>query len=189
MQDDDYVSDEEAEKMFERDLEGWETEPSYMIADQEKYNAKPTDAGTKVMWLKYTQLRRAVPDNVMERMIVIIERDVMKRPQSKILPDPIPEPVLSLIHLALSNDEENLRKFWSLLYGSLNTGSSILSNMMFFDKELLDEARGAFPEERDLDDVELFEFAARSLGLYERHSGEPPVELVRRRYKTFKKNF
>ena len=111
MQDDNFVSDDEAEKKFESDLDKWESEPSYMRADDIKYLLDPTDAGAKVLWLKYTKLGKPVPDFVTERIFTLFEKDFYKRPNSKLLPESLPEPVFYLIHLGSKSDKMSHHRF------------------------------------------------------------------------------
>jgi len=188
MQDDNYhISDEEAEQKFEQDLNDLETEPPYMQADYEKFCAAETDAGAKLLWLQQVRRSGLKQDRAMQRMIKLTERDISKRPNSEVLPDAAPEPVLALIHLALSG-EEDLRVFWDLVLESKDSDFTVRLRAAPYGDELLKEARAVFPEKRELSKTELFDFAARIMGLYKLNYATKPVELARKRYKTFKKN-
>lgn len=184
MQDDYRQSNEEKEQKFKKDLERWETEESYMKADDMKFLLKPTDAGAKVLWLKYTKLGRPIPDYVIKRMIAIIERDVKKRPNSRLVPEPLPNTIFPLIHLALSGKKEDLEQFWEILHSS---SEKMLSLRSCISEDILKAARETFPIKGTLDDIELFKFAAKLLYPGDVKLGEKPEELARRRYKTFKK--
>ena len=184
MQDDHYVSDEEAEQNFERDLERWESEPFYMNADYEKYCANPTDAGARLLWLKYTKLGESVPDDILTRVFNFI-RDVAENRNSEVIRCEMPDPVLSLIHLVLSREEDNLEKFWNVLHDPSKTISLMT---VHFDSHLLDEARKTFPTRRKLKNKDMYEFAAKVLNLDEINYESSLNDIVKDRYATFKKN-
>lgn len=172
-------SEDESERRFEEEIERLENEPSYMSASWEKFSDNPTDTGAKILWLKYTKLGEAIPANVMERMIKVIEYEVLGFSSSLCKSD-ILEPVLLLIHLA----KEQPKQFWLLLHDPLNTGLLGID----YDDNLLERAREAFPHERKLQVKELYEFAGEQLKLDEEEFKSTIEDVVRKRYGTFKEN-
>ena len=190
MQDDEFISPEEAEYNFDQLLERLENGHLILSDLLGRFWACPTDAGAKFLWLQYTKQKVSVPEEVIDRMIDIMEKDIKKRPQSRLLPEILPSAVFPLIHLVLSGKKENIAEFWEILHCSPGKVSmkKMLSIRSRISDDVLGAARKTFPVKRELKDIELFKFAANVLNLLDIEFGEKPEELARRRYKTYIKN-
>jgi len=188
MQDDEFITNEELEYRFEQLLEQLEKGQLVLENLLRNYQINQTDAGAKFLWLEYTKRGLPVPRIVINRMIKAIQKEVNKRPKSWLLPAPLPNHVLPLIHLALSDKDKDLAEFWEILQCSPNNVSPVFLSGVCIDEDILCAAKEAFPIKTELKDIELFKFAANVLKLHDIKRGEKPEELARRRYKTWLKN-
>ncbi len=179
------VSPEEAEYNFNKILEKLITQPEYMSASLEKFWENPTDNGAKILWLKYTKQGRNIPQDVMDRMIDVIEFEVLGF-KSKLYPEQIPEQVFELIYLAASKKGNNLNRFWNILH---NPSELNFLGTAYFDEELLDKARRFFPFEKKLKIKDLYSFAAEYLEIDDEKYKSTAEQLVRRNYRYFKKKY
>ena len=160
-----------------------------MSTSWEDFSAKPTGIGAKYLWLKYTSLNEDVPDDVMERMIKIIQYDIQlyedtgRTPYGTLSKKEEEEPIYALLHCAMEDPD----RFWEILQTP--------DNNIFvcqFDTELLKKTRIEFPRKRKLKPGELYTFFGKQLGMKEEEEGNDSVidikERMRSRYRTYKKN-
>lgn len=152
----------------------------------EKFCTKETGIGAKYLWLEYTKSKQDVPENVMKKMIEIIEYDIqLYKDQGYTSYDAlskkeIEKPIFMLLNLAINNSD----KFWEILYAP---DKNILLACQF-DEDLLEKTRIAFPHKRKLKPGELYDFFGKQLGMKQEESGEDIGERMRYRYRTYKKN-
>jgi hypothetical protein len=191
MQEEYYSSTEESEARFEAEQERLEKNPLYDLERKRyKFWEKQTDIGAKYLWLQYTKLKQPVPDEVMDRMIRVIEEDIERYKNDgkkrRSLPgslsrDKIEKPVFDLLHCAKENPEQ----FWEILYPAPE------NKFIFhvYPDFLLNEARREFPQKKKLRPRELYEFFGKQIGLQIEEDGSDVGGRMEQRYnKTYKKN-
>ena len=186
-----YESKDESEARFERELEELKkNKPSLKSGPSwEKFSSNSTDIGAKYLWLKYTLLNEDVPDDVMERMIEIIQYDIQlyedtgRTPYGALSRKEEEEPIYALLHCAMEDPD----RFWDLLQ---KTDKDLLS--IICDDSLLKKIKIEFPHKRKLRTSELYNFFGKQLGMKKEEEGNDSVidivERMRSRYRTYKKN-
>ena len=180
------ISPEENEYNFYKMLEELEHQPMYMSVSLEDFLLNQTDNGAKILWLKYTKLGKDIPKVVMDRMIDVIEYEVLGFSSKLYLsPDIDKIQVLGLIHLAISKQDKNIELFWDHLHNPEKIG---LMGTFSFDEKLLDSARKTFPRREKLSNTKLYEFAVEYLQIENTSDGKDLVGNMRKRYERFVKH-
>jgi len=180
MQEEYYESEEELEARFEAELEELANKPVYEYATLDKFHSAPTDFLTKKLWIKYTLSKKPVPEEVLDRMVAIILKEVEyyseKNPPTRGLKKSNEKMLFKLRYFA----EEEPDHFWEILHGS-----DMIFRTIGFDNAMLEKLRSWLPERRKFLPKELNSiFNALELG-----KETPPKEKAfdggtfRKRYK------
>lgn len=183
----DDISPEDSEYKFYKRLEELETQPKYMDVLLEDYLMNPTDNGAKILWLKYTKQGEAIPKIVMDRMVDVIEHEVLGFSSKLYSGSNMINPkykILEFIHLAISKENGNLELFWNHLHNPENLG---LLATLRFDKELIESAREAFPHRKKLTNTKLYEFAVDYLQIEDDGEGMDLTSNMKKAYSRFVK--